>query len=270
MSRDPNMMNKPTPILFDTIHIKSLPPYDIEDYDLYDEKDIEKYYKDIERICRNSYEYKQLMKFFKNNLDMSKCAIYENVRNDIGDLGKYNKIAIHVHHEPLTLYEVVKIVTNKRITLHENMDEQITSKEVMLLHYNLLVGLIPLAETVHELVHNQYLFIPTTKVFGFYRDFLDMYDDYVDNEIKEKIDRIEAYTSLYDGSDKFILDTHLLYTDVSGQNYLPKYEDVKQFLSDRIANMDNYSYKQIKENVLSVYSPEKGRVIDIPWEIKLD
>lgn len=268
MSREPVVLNTTTPIAFNTIHIKSLPVYDIEDYDLYDEKDLEKYYKDIEKICRNSYEYKEFIKFLKNNLDMGKCAIYENVRNDIQDLGKFNKIAIHVHHEPLTLYDIVKIVVNKRKTLHEIMDEQMVCKEVMLLHYNLLVGLIPLAETVHELVHNQYLFIPTSKVFGFYRDFLDMYDDYIDNELKDKIDRIETATTMYDGSDTFILETHLLYTDVTGQRSLPKYEDVQQFLSERISQIDK-GFKQTHENVLSIYSPEKGRVIDIPWEINI-
>jgi hypothetical protein len=149
------------------------------------------------------------------------------------------KIKIHIHHDPFTLYEIVKIVFNKRKTNNENLDEQLTATEVMLLHYNLLVGLIPLSETVHELVHNQYLFIPTTDVFGFYRDFIDMYDQYIDTELKEKIDRLEQASACYQGEDRFILDTHLIYTDVTGNYVLPKYEDVKVFLEDRIEQIDS-------------------------------
>lgn len=236
--REPSRQNDYRPVDFDTIRIKQIPKYDIEDYDLYDEKNTEKYIRDVERICRNSYEYKQYIKFLKTNLDMNKCAIYEHVQLDPNNTRNYNKIAIHIHHDPLTLYEIVKIVLNKRMIRHENLDEQLTAKEVMLLHYNLLVGLIPLAETVHELVHNQYLFIPTTHVFGFYRDFVEMYDKYIDNELKDKLERIEAATSMYDGMDKQILDTHFLYCDVSGVRQLPKYEDVHRFLSERITEID--------------------------------
>lgn len=222
----------------DTIYISRVPKYEIEDYDFSDDKDVDKYIKDVERICRSSYEYRQYIKFFKTNLDMSKCAIYEHVRMDPNNVRNYNKIAIHIHHDPLTLYDITKIVMTKRLNGREIMDEQVTAKEVMLLHYNLLVGLIPLAETVHELVHNQFLFIPTTHVFGFYHDFVEMYDRYIDNELKDKLERIEAATAMYDGSDREILETHFLYCDVSGQRSLPKYEDVRQFLSDRIDEID--------------------------------
>jgi len=248
---------------YDTIHINHVPVYAIEDYDFSDEKDTEKYIKDVERICRTSYEYRQYIKFFKNNLDMSKCAIYEHVRLDPNNIRNYNKIAIHIHHDPFTLYDIVQVVLNKRMTEHENLDEQLTAKEVMLLHYNLLVGLIPLAETVHELVHNQYLFIPTTHVFGFYRDFVEMYDRYIDNELKDKIERIEAATTMYDGSDREILDTHFLYCDVSGQRSLPAYEDVKQFLSRRI--------DEINQGLpLPHVDPQPIQTDNCPFKIVLD
>lgn len=260
--RNPDIMNTVEYLDKDTnkINIPYVPEYDIEDYDFYDEKDIEKYIKDVERVCRNSFEYKRLIKFLKNKLDMRKCAFYERVMNESNDA--YSKIAIHIHHDPLTLYDICKIVFKKRMELGEIVDEQITAKEVMLLHYNLLVGLIPLAETVHELVHNKYLFVPSNKVFGFYRDFLEMYDKYIPEDIKDNIQTIEAASALYDGSDLKILDTHTLYVNLEDGHRLPTYDEVNQFLSNRIKDMDKSMVSKISDN--------NGTVVPIPWDVIVD
>lgn len=42
----------------DIISIDKLPKFDIEDYDLFDEKDFKKYIFSIEKICRGSMEYR--------------------------------------------------------------------------------------------------------------------------------------------------------------------------------------------------------------------
>lgn len=269
VSRDILTMNYVDPINFDTIHIPTLPEYNVEDYDFYDDNDVQKYIKDVERICRSSFEYHRMVKFLRTNLDMNKCSFYENVTNHMGGADVF-KIKIHIHHDPFTLYEIVKIVFNKRFSLHENLDEQITAKEVMLLHYNLMVGLIPLAETVHELVHNQYLFIPTDAVFGFYQEFMEMYDPWIEEDLKAKIDRLEEATQAYNGADKFILDTHLLYTDVSGQYKLPKYEDVERFLRQRIFDIDNGRQPIPHENVQQVNNDNPKKLIPCPYKIILD
>ena len=257
MSRNPDLLNTVELIESHHINIPYLPKYDIEDYDLYDEKDLDKYLKDVEKVVRNSFEYKQLIKFLKTKLDMRKCAFYERVMTDPEGI-HHNKISIHIHHDPLTLFDITRIVFKKRMTLGEIIDEQVTAKEVMLLHYNLLVGLIPLAETVHELVHNQYLFVPSTKVFGFYRDFLDMYKDYVPEDIKESIDSIEMATADYDASDLNILKTHILYTNLEGNKSLPKYEDVKHFLTDRLHELDKSQQSKLSDT--------NGNIVPIPWD----
>lgn len=260
MSRDVLTMNYAEPVDFDTIRIRSLPKYDIEDYDLFDDKEIDKYIKDVEKVCRHSFEYQRFIKFLRLKLDMNKCSFYENVSNRFGEVDVF-KIKIHIHHDPLTLYEIAKIVYMKRMKRKEDMDEQLTATEVMLLHYNLLVGLIPLAETVHELVHNQYLFIPTTEVFGFYQEFLNMYDEYIDQELKDKIARLEDFSAVYSGEDKFILDTHFLYTDLTGTYKLPKYETVERFLNNRI--------NQIDKGLPSPHKEPK-QLVEPPWKIIID
>lgn len=59
-------------------------------------------------------------------------------------------------------------VYNKRAAAKENISVDAVSKEVMYQHYMLRLGIIPLSETVYELVHNSFIFITTKAVFGKY------------------------------------------------------------------------------------------------------
>ena len=230
--RDPNNMiqidyynNDPLTI----IQIDSIPEYDIEDYDLFDDKDRKKYFSDIERIVRGSFEYRQMVKFLHDNMDMNKCSFYENVNN----IDSY-KIKIHIHHDPITLYDICLIVFNKRQALGEPTDPESVAKEVMYLHYNMMVGLIPLAETVHELVHNQYLFVPTDKVFGKYREFVELYRDFMLPEQIDTLERIEEATIYYNTDSMNILAKSYIHLDLSGAYKLPRFEDVIQSMKIRI------------------------------------
>ena len=94
--------------------IENVPDYDIEDYDLNNEKELKRYFDSVERIVRNSFEYKQLVNFLKNYMDMNQCSFYQNVSGEDG----YN-IKIHIHHEPRTLYDIVVAVLNKRTAMRE-------------------------------------------------------------------------------------------------------------------------------------------------------
>ena len=135
--------------------IDDIPSYDIKDYDLFDEKDFNKYLQDIERIIRSSMEYREFINYLREYMDMNKCSFFENVSN----INSY-KIKIHIHHHPLTLYDIVVIVYNKRSFFEESLEAEMVAKEAMYIHYFMMVGLIPLSETVHDLVHDQLIFIP--------------------------------------------------------------------------------------------------------------
>lgn len=218
--------------------INSVPEYDIEDYDLTNPKDFKKFTDSVERIVRMSFEYRRFTKFLRENVDMNKCSFLENVNNI-----ESFKIKIHIHHEPITLYDIVCAVYNKRCALHEPITEDMVAKEVMYNHYMLRVGLIPLSETVHELVHNQYLFIPTHAVFGKYWEFVDIYHDYIDPETLETLKKIEEVSKTYSiDQAKEILHTHFIHVDtdqVFGQTNL---DDVKQTLEERLNEIkESYS-----------------------------
>lgn len=223
--RDPNAFNhvdnSETP---DIIKLDNIPEYDIQDYDLMDEKDFKKYIFDIERICRYSIEYKNYVKFLRDNMQMNECSFYRNVTN-----ADTFKIKIHIHHDPFDLYSICVIVVNKRLQHRESVDPELVAKEVMFLHYKLLVGLIPLAETPHELVHNNYLFIPLDMVLGKYYEFYNLYEPYMLPEQIEKYNEIlEATRTLRLNTE--ILDKKYLYLDMTGEYKLPPLEKVVELL----------------------------------------
>lgn len=217
------------------IMMDDIPDYNLYDFDLNDEKSFKKYMTTVERCVRNSFEYRSMIQYLRNYMDMNQCAFYSNVNNL-----DTTKIRIEIHHEPLSLYDICLIVYNKRVAFNELLDEEWVAKEVAYLHYNLLVGLIPLAETVHQLVHAQYLFVPTTAVFGKYREFVARYKPYMLPEQIEILDKIEEATEVYDDDDaKILLGKHYIYIDMSGTYKMPTMETITTLLKDRIRELDN-------------------------------
>lgn len=232
--RDPDALHKSYEYVDDVpsiIHINNLPEYNIPDFDLADENVFaKKYIPAIEKAVRGSFEYRQLIQYMREYLDMNRCSFYSNVNNIDS-----TKIRIEIHHEPFSLYDICLIVYNKRYHFRESLEVEMVAKEVMFLHYNLMVGLIPLAETVHELVHNQFLFVPTDKVLGKYKEFANRYEPWILPEQMEMLNRIEHMTEVYDEDEyKTILGRNYIYLDTTGAYDLPKLEDVASMVKGRI------------------------------------
>ena len=218
---------------FDIVQIAELGPVNTEVYDLMDEKDTKRYFADIERRVRQSFEYRKYVAYLRDNFDMNKCSIYENVSN----ADSFN-IKIHIHHEPITLYDIVVTIYNKRKFFHEDLSIFMVAKEVMYVHYCLMVGLIPLAETVHELVHNQYLFIPTTKVFGHYKEFIRQYNDFLPEGLEATLKEIEKASDDYEDQLQ-ILEKHYIYLDTSDIQKQANLDKLEQNLRQRIYDIKN-------------------------------
>lgn len=234
--RNPNYLNKATTdnIPTETIKLTHIPDFDISDYDLNDSKELDKYFKDIEKVVRGSLEYRDMISYLRNNVNMNKCSFYKNVTNTDS-----TKIRIHIHHEPFDLYSIVQIVYRKRCAYRESLDVEMVAKEVMFLHYNMMIGLIPLAETPHELVHNKYLFIPIDRVFGAYQQFVESYHEFID-EIQMK-----TFNDLCDITDQYnrfpekekenmsILSKGYIYLEIADWDF-PVYEDIVGSMRERI------------------------------------
>ena len=177
---------------FSTMVLPELSYFDSDQYDLYDNKDYGKFIQDIERAVRMSYEYRSLINYLRNVEGMNQCSILQNVSNL-----ESNKVKIEIHHSPLGLFDVCSTVVKKRLHNGESMDIFDCCKEVMFLHYIGYIGLVPLSATVHEMVHNSYIFIPLNIIRGAWRKFIDDYYNFIEPEVLDAIDVAEQMTQDY-------------------------------------------------------------------------
>lgn len=221
------------------IKMDYIPECRLDVYDIYDEKGFKKYIDDVEKCVRRSFEYKRFIKFIRENLDMDQCAFLDDVKMD-----KSFKVKIEQHHTPFTLYDIVIIVFNKRMFYQEDISIRQVAKEVMKLHYRLIVGLIPLSETTHKLVHNQYLFIPVDKVLGEYNTFVDEYKNFMTPEHLDTLNRIEEFSKIYDKEENIApLEQHTLKLECEGTYKIPNLEQITSSMYQRIESIKDNGYR---------------------------
>ena len=119
-------------------------------------------------------------------MGLDSCTFFPGITST----GKHNRIRIEMHHEPLTLYDIVETVVNKYEEEGLPLNDLLIADEVMEKHFSNEVGLVPLSVTAHELVHNSTkLFLPLTVVYGNYSTFLDEYGPYIPDSVYEKIEK---------------------------------------------------------------------------------
>ena len=223
------------------LEIPELSYFDGEQYDIYNEKDYSRFLEDIKRECRTSYEYRALINYI--NL-------------------KYvdSEVKVEIHHTPLTITDIISAVVRKRIRNQESIDIFDVCNEVMWLHYSGVVGLFPVNKTVHELIHNGYLFIPLCYISGNWRWFIDKYYDYIDPEVLDAIDAADQLTNewLADQSNpnnpinyqNNIFNLHNTYISYTNNNYkvpdnIPKTRDILKDRIDAIKNNKKVMYRLV-------------------------
>ena len=114
--------------------------------------------------------------------------------------------------------------------------------EVMELHYNNKVGLIPLSATVHDMVHNSYMFIPINKVRGFYRPFIESYYNHINPDLLDAIDAAEQATKEeLDKKRMELFNNHRIYVNVDGSYALPEKDRIKGDIRNHIADLKSNS-----------------------------
>ena len=149
-------------------------------------KEIERFVKRCERVIRSSIEYRDYIAFLRDNVDMDKCAFFNKVSKESG-----RHIKIEIHHEPFTLYEIVMVVVQKHIAEGTTLNDLFISDEVMQLHYENKVGLIPLSKSIHQAVHSpgSKIIIPIHMCYGDYKQFVVEYDipDQMLSKLESKI-----------------------------------------------------------------------------------
>ena len=180
-----------------------------------DELSYDKMIKKIEKVVRNSYEYREYVKFLKEEIDMNECSFFKGLTRD--------DVKIEIHHAPFTLYDITSIVFYYMQVNNFNYSVLDVAEEVMKLHYEGMVGLIPLSLTVHDLVHTGDIFIPVDCVYGNISGFVKKYKNYMTDDQKNLLlKNIEETNKI--NNEKYnpsILERRYIYMEVDGME-LPK------------------------------------------------
>ena len=233
---NPEMINKVHDIYSDNgqtvLDIPTMPYFDKMPYDLLEEKSFNKYISDLERSVRNSFEYRSLIAYLKTTEGMDVCSFLENVSSRDN-----TRVKIEIHHSPFTLYDICLAVFKKRQASKESTNLEAVAEEVMYLHYIGWVGLIPLSATVHDMVHNQYLFVPTDKVRGNYRAFRDYYYNYIDPDALDSLDAAETATAEYNNKQMELFNNHKIYINHNGSYALPRKDEIQDIVKERISEI---------------------------------
>ena len=211
-----------------------IPEFVTEDYDYLDDKDMSRFITDLERFVRSSYEYRQMVQYLREYMNMNYCAFLPKVSND-----STFKIKIELHHSPFTLHDICTTIFNKRQSLGECLDIEAVAYEVMYVHYCLMVGLIPLSETVHELVHSQYIFVPVDRVYGYYKQFVNQYYNYIDPSLLDKLDELEKLTieGTYNQMYQKVLEKKYITVDMGANDQLTELHNMQKLLRDRLSEL---------------------------------
>lgn len=199
-----------------------------------------KFIKMVESVCRKSMEYKEYIRFLKRNTDFRRCTILKGLNTNNG-----KRYSIELHHEPFTLFDIVETVLNKREMLGEKIEPLSIADEVMALHYDGKVGLIHLSTTMHQLVHDDKIFIPLQYIYQSYNEFYSEYRPYFNPLVIEKLE-MKVEMSLK--TDDFVsdsIDPCFTYINIDGFDFPEIPAEWKDTL-----HMEDASVKSNEENVI--------------------
>jgi hypothetical protein len=185
-----------------------------------------KFIKQVEALIRKSSEYKEYIQFLKTHMDMNHCTILKGLKNNYG-----KKYSIEIHHEPFTLFDIVQTVLNKHQSMGIDINPFSIADEVMELHYDEKVGLVPLSKTVHELIHKDKVFLPLQYIYHKYDKFYDEYELDIDDRVKEKITAKVLLSQRCPDIMSDVLKPEFVYFNIEGINFPTIPEEWKDVLS---------------------------------------
>lgn len=199
--------------------------------------------KYFEKIIRNSFEYRWLIDMFKNVLNVKSCVFFKGYSLE-------NGMKLEFHHHPFTLYDYTEAVVNKQ--LEDNGEnwvlENEVAKEVSMIHYRLMVGLVPLDPTAHQQVHDKVLDIQPELIIGDYEVFFREYNNYIPEQTKSNY---LEYLNTYSKDQELVFPENFNYKPslINASNkYLITTDKIdKLLLEDRLDKVNNLDIKKLLE-----------------------
>lgn len=146
-----------------------------------------RFIKKIEALVRGSREYKAYIGYLRNDLGMDRCSVLPNLDTTAG-------VTLEFHHAPLNLFQIVDIIINHRLSRGQPVTSLSVADEVMRMHAENLVGLIPVSRSVHKLIHAGALTVHPAMVHGDWLGFLKAYPDGVTEDIISAMLRFVSVT----------------------------------------------------------------------------
>lgn len=135
----------------------------------------------VEKIVRNSYEYRKYLGDKRENCNENSCAYLKDF-----DFSK-KKASLELHHV-IFLADLVEIAYN---VLLDEGNKFITTTQVSDLvlswHYENIIPYIFLSKTFHELYHSGQYNFNSSDVKGNYREFIERYNQYFSERVKENL-----------------------------------------------------------------------------------
>ena len=177
-------------------------------------KDRYKYCTMIKMMVRNSPEYREYVSFLKKHIHMDRCVVFKKIISE-----PHKKYSIELHHDPFTLMEIINVVVSKRQALGESLNPYMVVDEVLELHYDNKVGLINLSKTAHELAEKGRIFIPLQLIYQRYDLFVNEYEEYMDDTLKQKIEMIIQMSQKCDKIVSDCLDPEFVYINIDGVDF---------------------------------------------------
>jgi hypothetical protein len=197
----------------------------------YEEKKRIKFIKYIEKLVRQSYEYKTYIGFLKNELNLTKCTFLPMI-----DTNEIKRVGVEFHHYPFTLFDITSIVLDEHMLIknEKHINPFKIAEEIMELHFQNYIGLVPLTTTVHELVHSGKVFVNLKYVFGNYTKFMNRYESANSDSYKQMFANL---VQLSDKEDKDgdingdILDKNLMTLEIKDVEPIRKIEIEEDMLA---------------------------------------
>ncbi len=156
--------------------------------------------KEVEKLVRQSTDYKKFVHYVKHVLGFNFCQIFPNIHDELD-------ATIELHHGPFfTLYDIVDVILQWHIRNGVPITTFAVARKVIEEHFALRVGVIALSKTAHEMVHNNDVVLNVEQCIGNVHEFVVMYADYFSMENKYKLYTYAEMFKKNRSFDKGILD----------------------------------------------------------------
>ena len=167
--------------------------------DFMDESNYSKFVKAVENMVRTSNDYKAFIDYIKRTLGLNFCQVLSKVNDDYA--------TIEFHHGPIfTLYDICEVELTKYLKTGQRINTFRIADSVLQLHFDLKVNGVMMSKTVHEMFHEQEIFINVNQCIGEVNAYIREYARYFTPEVKYKLWNYVKMCENNDSFDKASLD----------------------------------------------------------------